>query len=53
LPSSASNPGNGVSCRVPHLLGHRAVNLPTPAVPDIDVWKKMHSDYERRATEQK
>jgi hypothetical protein len=53
LSASASNPGSGVRCGVAHSLGNRSLSTPTPAVPDISVWKKMHSAYQQRSAAQK
>ena len=50
---AARTPAGGVSCTTAHTLGNRAVNVPTPAVPDITVWKKMHSNYQQRSAAQK
>lgn len=50
---TARTPAAGVSCTTAHTLGNRVVSVPTPAVPDISVWKKMHSSYEQRSTAQK
>ena len=50
---AARTPAGGVSCTSAHTLGNRAVNVPTPAVPDITVWKKMHSNYQQRSAAQK
>ena len=49
----ARTPAAGVSCTTAHTLGNRAVSAPTPAVPDITVWKKMHTNYQQRSTAQK
>ena len=53
LSISARTPGAGVACTTAHALGNRAVNVPTPAVPDISVWKKLHANYQQRAAAQK
>lgn len=50
---TARTPASGVSCTTAHTLGNRAVSAPTPAVPDITVWKKMHTNYQQRSTAQK
>lgn len=50
---TARTPASGVSCTTAHTLGNRAVSAPTPAVPDITVWKKMHANYQQRSTAQK
>jgi|SRR5215469_948475 len=53
LAANASTPAAGVSCRTPHSLGNRVVRMPTPAVPDMTSWKKMHSDFQRRLATKK
>ena len=50
---TARTPAAGVSCTTAHTLGNRVVSTPTPAVPDISVWKKMHAAYQQRSTAQK
>jgi hypothetical protein len=50
---TARTPAAGVSCSTAHSLGNRVVSVPTPAVPDITVWKKMHTNYQQRSTAQK
>jgi hypothetical protein len=45
----ARTPAAGVSCTTAHSLGNRAVSTPAPVVPDISLWKKMHSDYQQRS----
>ena len=49
----ARTPAAGVSCTTAHTLGNRVVSTPTPAVPDISVWKKMHSNYQQRSAARK
>ncbi len=53
LPLAARTPAAGVSCTTAHSLGNRIVSAPSPAVPDLSVWKKMHSDYQQRSSAQK
>jgi len=53
LSMAARTPASGVACVTAHSLGNRVVSVPTPAVPDISVWKKMHSNYQQRSTTQK
>jgi len=53
LSTVASTPASGVSCPIAHRLGNRAINVPTPAVPDVTLWKKMHSNYQQRSSAQK
>jgi len=53
LGASASNPASGVRCGVAHSLGNRTLSTPAPAVPDITVWKVMHSVYQQRSAAQK
>ena len=50
---TARTPASGVSCTTAHTLGNRAVSVPTPAVPNISVWKAMHSAYQQRSAAQK
>ena len=50
---TARTPAAGVSCTTAHTLGNRVVNVPTPTVPDISVWKKLHSDYQQRSAARK
>lgn len=50
---TARTPATGVSCTTAHTLGNRVVSAPTPAVPDITVWKKMHAAYQQRSAAQK
>lgn len=50
---AARTPAAGVSCTTAHTLGNRAVSTPTPAVPDVSVWKKMHATYQQRSIAQK
>lgn len=42
LPIASRTPASGVSCTTAHSLGNRVASGPTPAVPDVSVWKKMH-----------
>ncbi len=53
LAASVSNPASGLRCGVAHTLGNRALNVPTPAVPDLSAWKAMHTRYQQRSTAQK
>ena len=53
LPVAVRTPASGVACAAAHALGNRAVSVPTPAVPDLSVWKKMHAAYQQRSTTQK
>ena len=53
LSTVASTPASGVSCPIAHRLGNRAINVHTPAVPDITSWKAMHSRYQQRSSAQK
>jgi hypothetical protein len=53
LAQPARTPAAGVSCTTPHTLGNRVVSAPAPAVPDITIWKKMHSNYQQRSAAQK
>lgn len=46
-------PAAGVSCITAHTLGNRVVSGPAPAVPDVSVWKKLHSDYQQRSASRK
>jgi hypothetical protein len=46
-------PASGVSCTTAHSLGNRVASVPTPAVPDISIWKKLHSNYQQRSAAQK
>ena len=50
---TARTPAAGVSCTTAHSLGNRVVSAPTPAVPDITVWKKMHTNYQQRSSARK
>lgn len=50
---TARTPAAGVSCTTAHTLGNRVVSVPTPAVPDLSVWKKLHSNYQQRSAAQK
>jgi len=53
LAAFGSNPASGVRCGVAHSLGNRSLSTPTPAVPDIGVWKAMHSAYQQRSAAKK
>lgn len=53
LAASASNPASGIRCGVAHSLGNRSLSTPTPAVPDISVWKEMHNAYQQRSAAKK
>ena len=53
LSVAARTPASGVACTTAHSLGNRVVSMPTQAVPDVSVWKKMHSNYQQRSTAQK
>jgi hypothetical protein len=46
-------PAAGVSCITAHTLGNRVMSGPAPAVPDVTVWKKLHSDYQQRSASRK
>lgn len=50
---AARTPAGGVRCTTAHTLGNRVASVPTPAVPDVSVWKKMHSNYQQRSTARK
>lgn len=50
---AARTPAAGVGCTTAHTLGNRVARAPAPAVPDISVWKKMHSNYQQRSAAQK
>jgi hypothetical protein len=50
---AARTPAAGVSCTTAHTLGNRVANTPAPAVPDVSVWKKLHSNYQQRSAAQK
>jgi hypothetical protein len=50
---TARTPASGVSCTTAHTFGNRVLSVPTPAVPDITVWRKMHTNYQQRSTAQK
>ena len=50
---TARTPAAGVSCTTAHTLGNRAVSVPTPAVPDLSVWKKLHGNYQQRSAARK
>ena len=50
---AARTPAAGVSCTTAHTLGNRVLSVPTPAVPDVTAWKKMHANYQQRSTAQK
>jgi hypothetical protein len=53
LPIPVRTPASGVACTAAHTLGNHSISVPTPAVPDISVWKKMHAAYQQRSTAQK
>jgi hypothetical protein len=53
LPITSRTPASGVSCMSAHSLGNRVVSAPSPAVPDVTLWKKIHSDYQQRSLAQK
>jgi hypothetical protein len=53
LAITASTPAAGVSCKTAHSLGNRVVSAPSPAFPDITVWKAIHSAYQQRSAAQK
>lgn len=53
LAIAARTPAAGVVCSTAHTLGNRAASVPTPAVPDITVWKKMHDAYQQRSSARK
>jgi len=50
---AARTPAAGVSCATSHTLGNRVANVPTPAVPEVTAWKKMHANYQQRSAAQK
>ena len=53
LAKTATTPAAGVICSTTHTLGNRVMSGPAPAVPDISVWKKLHSDYQQRSAARK
>jgi Right handed beta helix region len=53
LAIAARTPAAGVICATSHTLGNRVVSVPAPAVPDISVWKKLHTNYQQRLTSRK
>jgi parallel beta helix pectate lyase-like protein len=53
LATPARTPAAGVSCTTAHSLGNRLTSVPAPAVPDITLWKTMHSKYQQRSSAQK
>ena len=53
LDKTARTPAAGVSCSTAHTLGNRVVSVPAPAVPDVSVWKKLHSNYQQRSAARK
>ncbi|HKW31760.1 MAG TPA: right-handed parallel beta-helix repeat-containing protein [Candidatus Acidoferrum sp.] len=50
---TARTPAAGVSCNIAHTLGNRVASVPAPAVPDVTVWKKLHSNYQQRSAARK
>lgn len=53
LARPATTPAAGVSCITAHMLGNRRESGSAPAVPDVSVWKKLHSDYQQRSASKK
>ena len=49
----ARTPAAGVRCTTAHSLGNRLLSAPTPAVPDMTAWKKIHADLQQHVAAQK